>query len=500
MQPSRTRHPPLLLPLLLTALLCGCASSPDYPRPQPMVDATYGPIPATTQATAVALGEAQSLRATPRVAAQWWQSLGARRLDELIAHALALNPDLAAAAATLRQAEALQEAQAARIHAPQLQANLAGQRQRLSPSSQGLPGSAREFELYNASLSASYRFDLAGGNSHALAALSARVDQRRHQLTAARQQLAGRIATTAILRARLAGQLEASQALLAAQHEQLDISRARQRLGQATQDEVLMLEAQLERSRATLPLLQQQLAHSEHLLATLSGQTPGAAELPDFSLAEFSLPSELPLVLPAELLRQRPDILAAEALLDAATADYGVAAARLYPQINLSASLGSQALTTGALFGGGSAAWALLGQLTQPLFQPGLAAEKRAALAALDGAAAHYQSVVLDALRTVADLLQAIAHDAQALNSLAAADAAAQASLSSLQQQYALGSVSHVQVLLARQQAQHSKTALLAAQAQRLQDSVALYQAMAGSADEPPQATRPASRDRPPAD
>jgi len=236
------------------------------------------------------------------------------------------------------------------------------------------------------------------------------------------------------------------------------------------------------------------------LLAVLAGRAPGAEPLPAFSLGDFTLPAELPQVLPSELVRQRPDIQAAEALVRVASAEHGVAVARMYPQIRLSANLGSQALTTGALFGSGSAVWGLIAQLTQPLFDPALPAQQRAALAALDAAAAQYQVVVLDALRTVPDLLQAIAHDAQALNSLAAADAAAQASLSSLQQQYALGSVSHVQVLLARQQAQHSKTALLAAQAQRLQDSVALYQAMAGSADEPPQATRPASRDRPPAD
>ena len=179
-------------------------------------------------------------------------------------------------------------------------------------------------------------------------------------------------------------------------------------------------------------------------------------------------------------MRRRPDIQAAEALLHAANAEYGVAVAKLYPQLNISASVGSQALSTGALFGGSSAAWSLIGQLTQPLFNPGLPAEKRASLAAFDAAAANYQSVVLDALRNVADVLQALESDAQTLAALAIANIAAQSSLESMQRQYALGAASYVQLLIAQQQAQQNRISLIAAQAQRLIDSAALYQAMGG--------------------
>lgn len=167
-------------------------------------------------------------------------------------------------------------------------------------------------------------------------------------------------------------------------------------------------------------------------------------------------------------------------MLHAANADYGVAVAKLYPQINLSANLASQALTTGALFGGGSAVWSVLGQLTQPLFNPGLPAEKRASLAALEAAAAKYQGVVLDALRNVADTLRALDHDAQTLASLATADTYAQSSLESVKRQYALGTVDYTQLLIAQQQAQRSRIGLVAAQAQRLVDSAALFQAMGG--------------------
>jgi len=197
-------------------------------------------------------------------------------------------------------------------------------------------------------------------------------------------------------------------------------------------------------------------------------------------LQEFTLPADLPLTVPSELVRNRPDIQAAEALLHSANAEYGVAITKLYPQLNLSATLGSQALTTGALFGSGSAVWSLVAQLTQPLLNPGLPAEKRAALAAFDAAAANYRNVVLEALRNVADVLRALDNDAQRLAALAAADAAAQESLASMQRQYSLGAAGYIQLLTAQQQAQQTRISLIEAQARRLADSVALYQAMGG--------------------
>ena len=117
-------------------------------------------------------------------------------------------------------------------------------------------------------------------------------------------------------------------------------------------------------------------------------------------------------------------------------------------------------------------------QLTQPLFNPALPAERRAALAALDAAAANYQAVVLDALRGVADAMRAVESDAEALAALARADAAAQASLQSMERQRALGSASYLQWLVAQQQVLQARGNLVAAQAQRLADSAALFQAV----------------------
>lgn len=469
---------------LAAGLVAGCAAGPDFQRPAaPDVSGyTAAPLPAQTASAPTLLGGAQRFEAGKGADAQWWRNLGSARLDALIDRALVASPTLASAKATLRQAQEVYSAQAGATLYPQVDAGVGAQRQRMNPAAMGLSGDAEEFNLYNAGIGVHYRLDLAGGNRRALEALAARTDYRRYKLDGARLALAGNIVTAAITRARLAGQIASTQAMTDAQSEQLDLTREGARIGQIAPDEVLALQTQVEQTRAGLPVLRKQLEQTEHLLAVLAGQPPGAEVVPAFTLDEFRLPADLPVLLPSELVRRRPDIQAAEALLHAATADCGVAVAKLYPQLDLSASLGSQALTTGALFGAGSAVWSVMTQLTQPLFNPGLPAEKRASLAALDAAAANYQSVVLDALRNVADALRALDHDAQALAAWAAADKAVQASVESIQSQYVMGAASYVQLLIVRQQAQQTRTNLIAAQAQRLVDSAALYQAMEGGA------------------
>lgn len=473
---------------IFTVLLAGCAVGPDF-KSQPIPDvATYtaAPLSAHTAAAPTAFGESQRFIEGGRINPQWWQELGSAKLDGFINEALQTSPTLAGAQAALRQARELYAAQAGSTLYPQVDANLGGQRQRSGPSVLGQVDDAREFTLYNAGVGVHYNLDLAGNTRRALEALAAGVDYQRYQLQGARLTLAANIATTAVTRARLAAQLQATEAIVASQQKQLELTRERVRLGQGSLDDELAVQTQAEQSRAAIPLLRKQLEQNEHLLAVLVGQSPGAGNLPSFSLQEFTLPVNLPLIVPSELVRSRPDIQAAEAMLHRANAEYGVAIARLYPQLNLSADLGSQALTSGALFGSSSAIWSLVGQLTQPLFNPGLPAQKRAALAAFDAAAANYQEVVLESLRNVADVLRALENDARRLAALSAADAAAQGLLGSVQRQYGLGTAGYVQLLIAQQQSQQTRLDLIEAQAARLVNSVAFYQAMGGGADSGP--------------
>lgn len=469
------------LPVSLIAIgLAGCTVGPDFSSPAPpdVTHYTASPVAKSTASADSQLGESQRFVEGLPIEAQWWRNLGSPALDKLIHEAFQASPTLAAARATLHQSQELYVAGAGATQYPQVDAGLGAQRQRFNPGALGQSGDAREFNLYNTSVSVRYSFDFAGGNRRALEALAARVDYRRYELKAAMQTLAGNIAATAITRARIAAQIEATSAIVRAQEKQLYLTRERVRIGQASPDEVLGLQAQLEQTRAELPALSKQRQQADHLLAVLAGNAPGDAHIPAFKLTDFTLPTQLPLIVPSELVRRRPDIQAAEALLHEANANYGVAVAKLYPQLNLSASLGSQALTTDALFGGGSAVWNLVGQLTQPLFNPALPAEKRASLAAFDAAAANYRSVVLESLRNVADSLSSVEKDAQTLSALAAGDVATRSSLKSVERQYQLGSASYVQLLISQQQTLQTNIGLIAAQAQRLLDSVVLYQAM----------------------
>lgn len=467
---------------VVIGLLAGCAVGPDFKRPASPAVTTYttSPLPALTASAPTALGESQRFVAGEGANPQWWQAFGSGKLNTLIDEALQASPTLAGAQAALRQAQEVYAGQAGLTRYPQVDANFTGQRQRFNPNSSGLPGTAREFDLYNASVGVHYNLDLAGSNRRALEALAARSDYQHYQLDGARLTLVGNIVTTAVTRAGLAAQMQASAAILQSQEEQLELTRERLRLGNASDSDVLVLQTQVEQTRAGISLLRNQLQQSEHLLAVLAGRPPSEEGLPSFSLQEFTLPAVLPLTVPSELVRMRPDIQAAEALLHAANADYGVAVANLYPQLNLSANLGSQALTAGALFGSGSAIWSLVAQLTQPLFNPGLPAEKRAALAAFDAAAAHYQSVVVESLRNVADVLRALENDAQRLSAISTADTAAQGSLELMQRKYRLGAANYVQLLIAQQQALQTQIDLIEAQAKRLVDSAVFYQAMGG--------------------
>lgn len=470
-----------LVPTAL-AWLAGCVSAPPY-RPPPLPHApgfTAGAMPGTTAAAEGPLGQAQQV-VGGTVDARWWRALRSPALDALVDEALRASPTLAAAAAVLAQARELHAAQAGATQRPQVDLGLGAQQQQISPAAQGMPGEPREFSLYSASVGVRYRFDFGGGTESSLRAQAARADSRRHELAAARHALAANIATTAITRARLAGQIEAQAAILRTQEEGVRLAEVRTRLGQAAPDEVSALSAQAELTRAGLPQLARQMQQAEHLLAVLAGRPP-AEGVPAFTLADFTLPERLPVAVPSEWARARPDIQAAEAALRAAHAELGAAFARQYPQLNLSASLGSQALTTAALFGSAAAVWNVAGQLSQPLFNAGLPAERRAAQAALEAAAANYQRVVLEALRSVADALRAVEHDAQALAALTRSAQAAQEQHRVVERQHRAGAASPVQLLVAEQLLLAARSGLVAAQAQRLADTVALSAALAGDA------------------
>jgi len=227
--------------------------------------------------------------------------------------------------------------------------------------------------------------------------------------------------------------------------------------------------------------LEKELAQTRHLLAVLAGKLPSQADLPEFTLESLELPPQLPVSLPSELVRQRPDIRAVEALWHQASAQVGVATANLYPRVTLSGSYGWQANNSAELFGPTTSIWNVGASLLQPLFHGGeLTARRRAAVAAYDQAAAQYRDTVLHAFLNVADTLRALDVDARALKAQAESEAIARETLDLTHKEFTLGAANYLSLLNAQRQYQQARISLVQSQALRHADTAALFQALGG--------------------
>jgi NodT family efflux transporter outer membrane factor (OMF) lipoprotein len=233
--------------------------------------------------------------------------------------------------------------------------------------------------------------------------------------------------------------------------------------------------------RVLLPPLRQQLSTANDALAILLGRFPAEWAAPEFDLEHLALPGELPVSLSSDLVHQRPDILASEASLHAASAAIGVATAQLYPSITLSASLGFETFMTSGMSAATSEMWQLASGLTAPIFQGGaLEAQKRGALDNFRGALATYQQTVLQAFGQVSDTLQALAHDADLVAAARHALDIASKSLELQQLSYQAGKSDVLLLIEAQRLAQQARLAYVNAEAQRYQDTAQLFVAMGG--------------------
>jgi NodT family efflux transporter outer membrane factor (OMF) lipoprotein len=238
--------------------------------------------------------------------------------------------------------------------------------------------------------------------------------------------------------------------------------------------------------------LQKQLAQQRDLIAVLAGRLPSNQPNATFDLTSLQLPRDLPVSLPSRLVEQRPDIRAAEANLHAASAQIGVAIANMLPQIDLTANPGLTATTLGQLFTPGAAFWTLAAGATQTIFDAGsLLHKRRAADDAFDQAAAQYKATVLTAFQNVADTLEALNSDANLLAAAAAAEKAAQQSLDITRRQLSAGAINYLALLNAQQTYEQAVINRVQAQASRLADTAALFQALGGGWWNRPAAAEP---------
>jgi NodT family efflux transporter outer membrane factor (OMF) lipoprotein len=454
--------------------MAGCTVGPDFVRPEPPASAYADAVPAA--------GGTQSFTYGGRVAGDWYRLFGSAALDRLVRQALAGNPDLAAARHGLAAA---QDELSAVSGAALPQIDAAGQigRAHINGSELYAPVNALDAtgNRYAIGPELAYDLDLFGGVRRSIESQRAQTAAVRDQLRDTYVTLVDQVVVTAFDYAAVRAQIDVTRSLVGELQAQYDLNVALERAGKIIHSDTLQAETQLENVRATLPGLEKQRDVYRDALARLSGRTPDQFRMPALTLADFTLPSRLPVSLPSTLVQRRPDVLAAEERLHAASAAIGVAEAARLPQLSLSAQYAQQTTRLDELFTQPGGIWSAGLGLAAPLFHGGtLTARADEAKQRYAQALSTYQSTVIGAFVDVADALQALQHDADSYNAHDRALRAARANQELAVAEYRAGKYAELQVLTAAQQYQSAALTQVQADAQRFTDTAALFRALGG--------------------
>jgi NodT family efflux transporter outer membrane factor (OMF) lipoprotein len=423
--------------VLASLVLAGCASvGPDYGPPSTTTPATWTGL---DRGTATA-GEATD----PGDLSQWWQRLGDPLLSELVAEALRASPDLRSAQSRLREARARRTVAASGYY-PEVGVSADARRSRLS----GESGDGATVELYRAGFDASWEVDVFGGTRRGVEAADADLQAAAARLADTQVTLAAEVAASYV-------EVRAQQALiriarenLASQSETLQLTEWREQAGLASAQDVEQARTNRERTRAAIPSLETSLAEAEHRLDVLLGVAPGTLHA-RLAASEYrvAVPDRIAVGIPADTLRQRPDVRAAEHDLAAETARVGVAEAARYPSLALSGSIGLEALTLGALDSGDAGVSSLLGGITAPVFDAGrLRSQVEIQDARREQAQVAYEQAVLGALEEVENALVAVSRSRERATALAAAVESARSASSLVRSRYSAGLIDFQSVL-----------------------------------------------------
>ena len=448
--------------LLLT--LGGCASLMP-PRSAPA--AIEPPAAwAGTETLATAPANATSL-------AQWWQRFDDPLLTRLVTQALQANTSVNAAQAALKQARALRDVSAAGL-LPAVGGSASAQHSQ--------SGDGNGSNSLRAGLDASWELDVFGGNRAALNSSEAQANASAASLGNVQVSIAAEVALNLITLRSTQARLAIANSNLASQQETLQLTQWRLQAGLVTELEREQARGAVEQTRAQLPALQTRIDQSAFALAVLVGQPP-AALMAELAVAG-ALPqasAELALSIPAETLRQRPDVRAAEYQVGAALGRVTQADAARLPSFKLSGSLGLNALTLGSLTSGASVVGALLAGVSMPIFDGGAGkAQVRAQEAALEQAAQNYRAAVLSALKEVEDALVALRGDRERLARLMQAAQASATAAELARQRFSSGLVDFQTVLETQRSQLSTQDGVASAQADISADHVRLYKALGG--------------------
>ena len=448
----------------LALLLQGCAHRAPVASESPgaaLPVAWNAPLPAGV----AVLPQADDL-------ARWWERFGDPQLSALVAQALQAHPSALSAQAALRQARAQASVQAAGM-LPDVSLSGSAQRSR----SGGQTGNS-----FQVGLDAGWEPDLFGRLDAGVQASQADARAAQASLEQVHVSLSAEVALQYISLRSLQQRLAIAQRNLETQQQTLQITDWRVQAGLATSLVAEQARAAAEQTAAQVPQLQASLAQARHALAVLTGQAPAALDAALAAPQAVPQPSQaLALDIPADTLRQRPDVRVAQERVQAALARVSQADAARYPSLRLSGSLGLRALTLGALGDSASLVHSLLGSVAVPLFDGGATqAQVQVQQAALEQARQAYQLAVLTALKEVEDALVALQGEAARLAHLQqAAQAAGNAALLA-QQRYASGLIDFASVLETQRTQLATQDALATSQANLGSNHVRLFKALGG--------------------
>ena len=459
--------------LVIAMMLAGCAVGPNFKRPNAPTIAYPTPPSAIGPQSVVYGGD---------VAGDWYRLFQSQSLNTLVQEALRANPDLEGARHNLLAAQ--YELQAVAGSAlPQLEVGAKASRAKINGSFLYQPPDAlqRTGNQFSLGPSLAYDLDVFGRIRRTIESQAAQTDQVGHQALNVYVTLINEVVLTAFDFAASAEEIAATRALVADLQAQYDLTQTLENAGKTTRSDTLQAKAQLENTRAGLPNLQKQHDIYRNTLLRLTGKPPDDNSLPPLALHDFALPAQLPLSLPSQLVRQRPDVLEAEDTLHLASAQVGVAQAARFPSFNISAQYAQQSGGTGDLFTKAAQVWSIGLNVAQPVFEGGrLRAREQEARQRYLQAEAQYRGTVIDAFIEVADAMQALQHDTDSYNAHNTALDAARANRDLARVQFERGLVSELVVLTAQQQYQNGVLTQVQSDAQRFADAANLFHALGG--------------------
>lgn len=470
--------------VIVALIVHGCAVGPDYHPPAPPHASRYTFKKLPKQTTSVAAGNAgksQIMRFKENIPNEWWHVFHSASLDLLIQEGLKNNPNLKAAKKSLEVAQYTLRAEIGNLLVPAIDLQVGAARTRLATIQYGSTMPPPTVNIYQVQSLATYTLDIFGGNRREVEYYRAKVDFQYYEMMDTYLSLTTNIVMNAIKIASLEAQIRATKELIKTERTVLSIQKARLGYGGVSLQDVSLQETVLAQTVATLPPLEKSLAKENSALAVLTGRLTSNAPPVHISLNSLNLPKNLPVSVPSALVKQRPDILAASAMMHEMSAKIGVATANLLPKFTLSANFGWVAPQPSSLFIPLTKTWQLAAQMLQPLFHGmALINQRRAAVAEYQQYYEKYKEVVLNSFKSVADALNSIEIDAHKFKADVYAESSSKQTLDITFARYKLGGDNYIDVMTAQQKYLQNKLNRIISQASRYNDTADLYKALGG--------------------